>query len=713
MKTKICSNLTLKRTFDSKKEFKDYIQSVSSFIKFNQNSKKIKYANIPAVVDIESTSFIDDELQKGATMYAFTLGFNGHSYLGRAYEELLELLHYIAETLKLYSDKRLIIWVHNLQYEFQFFNHWFNWDKLFALSRRDPLYAITDFGIEFRCSLHLSGYSLAKVGEGLQKYKVEKKVGDLDYSLKRHAKTPLTDKEKDYILYDGLVVMAYIQEQIESHHNNICYIPLTKTGEVRKYCRKNCLYGGVSSHKKPVRNYHRYRSIMEGLSIRSVEEYKQLKRAFSGGFTHANPFWSRRLVKNVTSYDFTSSYPYVMVSEKFPMSRGELYHIKDVEDLKKQLKMYCCIMDVTFFGLESKVLYDNYLSESKCIILGRSDTQNGRVVYADELTTSITDVDFEIIEKFYKWKKISIRRFRRYRKDYLPKDFIMSILELYKRKTVLKGVEGKEAEYLSSKELLNSCYGMCVTDICRPQIIFDNHEWRLEETIDYEKDLNHYNNAKNRFLAYQWGIFVTAYARRNLFTGIYEFKNDYIYSDTDSVKVINIENHLTYIRKYNEIVKEKLLKVSKLYDIDFSYFEPETIKGEKKLIGVWDLEDKFIYFKTLGSKRYLVTTEKGLSLTVSGLNKKIAVPYLLETYKTVENVFDNFDDELYIPKGKTGKKIHTYIDEPREGIMIDYLGNKGEYHEYSSVYMEEGDYSLSMSENYVKYLYLLHGKEFN
>ena len=45
--------------------------------------------------------------------------------------------------------------------------------------------------------------------------------GDLDYSKIRNDKTPLSDAEWKYIYHDGLVVTAYIQEQIELEHNNI------------------------------------------------------------------------------------------------------------------------------------------------------------------------------------------------------------------------------------------------------------------------------------------------------------------------------------------------------------------------------------------------------------------------------------------------------------------------------------------------------------
>lgn len=196
---------------------------------------------------------------------------------------------------------------------------------------------------------------------------------------------------------------------------------------------------------------------------------------------------------------------------------------------------------------------------------------------------------------------------------------------------------------------------------------------------------------------------MTAYARRNLFTGITEFAGDYVYSDTDSVKVLNADKHMDYINGYNERIRAQLIAACEYHGLDPALIEPQTIEGKTKTLGVWDFDGHYNKFKTLGAKRYMVETDKGLSLTVSGLNKKKCVPYLLDRYG-LQGAFEAFSDNLYVPPEHTGKMTHTYIDEERSGELTDLDGVTCEYHELSSVHLANSDYSLSISREYSDYL---------
>ena len=231
--------------------------------------------------------------------------------------------------------------------------------------------------------------------------------------------------------------------------------------------------------------------------------YIQLKRAFMGGFTHSNPNHTGKTLENVSSIDLTSSYPTVMLADKFPMSRAKKLNITKVEDLKKAMSLYCLVFDLKLEGLRNTLKYESYISESKCFKIVKPVINNGRVYDAEMIQTTITDVDFNIIEKVYEWDKISIANVRGFVKAYLPKSIIESILNLYQDKTTLKGVEGKEVEYLLSKGMLNSVYGMCVTDVVKDEHVF-NDTWGIER-VDVDEKIDEYNKSKNRFLFYPWG----------------------------------------------------------------------------------------------------------------------------------------------------------------------------------------------------------------
>jgi hypothetical protein len=556
----------------------------------------------------------------------------------------------------------------------------------------------------------LSGYSLEKLGDQLQVFHVKKLTGNLNYDLIRHNKTVLDEKEILYCINDVKVVMAFIMEKIEQD-GGLARIPLTKTGYVRNYCRNSCFYEPGKPRKESFKRL-KYREFIKSLTI-DVKEYKQLKWAFQGGFTHANAFFTGKIIDEVTSYDFTSSYPSVMIAEKFPMSKGEEVVITSIEDLEKNLKLYCCLFDIQFTNIRPRLWQENYISRSRCWSILNPIVNNGRVVTAEKLCMTITEQDYLIIKKFYSWDKVKIANFRRYKKDYLPTDFVKAILKLYADKTMLKGVDGKEKEYLNSKEMLNSCYGMAVTDPVRELFEYTDHWLEGEEktVVDEVIAIDKYNKNPSRFLFYPWGVWVTAYARRNLFTGILQFGTDYIYSDTDSIKARNAADHEEYISSYNKKILEQLKRAMQYHGLDESLISPETVNGIKKPLGVWDFDGKYDRFKTLGAKRYMIQNETGVSITVAGLNKKKTVPFLCSGWyydssknKYVNDPFDKFNDDLEISRENTGKMTHTYIDDEMTGEITDYRGMKAQYHELSGVHLEKAEYSLKLSAEYADYI---------
>ena len=707
-----------------------------------KGGRSFNYFNIPASLDIETSSFYKNN-KKYACMYLWGINIDGSSIYGRTWAQLEHVLYEIIIHFEISLKKRLIIYVHNLGYEFQFIRKRFEWEKVFSIKPRRPVYALTKQGIEFRCSYFLSNFSLAYIGSNLLvNYPVQKAVGDLNYYQVRHYATPLTKTEIGYQISDTQVVVAYIQEKIESD-GDISKIPLTNTGYVRNYCRNSCFGEGTEHARKTLMEY---RSLMKNLVITSEQEYDQLKAAFAGGYTHASPLHSGQVLHNVTSIDRTSAYPYEMLSKKFPMSKGVYLGAISEKDALFFMKNYCCLFTLRIWGLSSLFDPDSYISVSRCTDLSKDYIdQNGRLVEADYCQVTITEQDYEIIDKVYEWDKIEFISFRIYERGYLPKDLIMAVLHFYNGKTTLKDVADKIIEYMVSKNMLNASFGMMVTSIVRDENVYENNEW---ETIkaDVTSQLTDYNKNFQRFLFYAWGVWVTAYARNSLWKAILEFGEDYVYSDTDSIKALNFSKHKNWVEIANFNCETAIQKMCYFYKIPLSYAVPKTLKGVPKHLGVWENEGTYKTFKAIGAKRYMYEYQDGiLSFTVAGLNKNAAIPYLLWQYSNISRlmpeeevelaysadtrrkdeineaknkisqlalsgdldysyIFDKFKDGLYVPAGHTGKLTMTYLDEPYSVECTDYFGNTVLITEYSAIHAEPQDYWLSQHEAYLRFI---------
>ncbi len=695
-----------KTNYYSPKDFKEILRKLPKYEKDINPSKKVEYYRIPCGFDIETSSFYEEGEKRGI-MYEWTFGIDGYIIIGREWNEFIECMNELKEFFRLNGKTRILIGVHNLSFEFQFMRKWFKWDKVFSVDIRKPVYAITD-GLEFRCTYLLTGLKLEKVAEDiLYKWNLKKDVGDLDYSKVRHSKTRLTKKEIQYCTDDVKIVMALMEEKARQdggYHK----IPITRTSYVRNRCRDNCFNPNEKF------GVTKYRNAIQTLKL-TVDDYIDLKAAFQGGFTHCNYWWSNDLARRVSSYDFTSSYPTVMITEKYPVSRAviwkdeQIQKLYDEETLKKTLNKYCCLMQVEFTGLKEKFKYEHYISQSRCNIFGSKRLDNGRVIRAETLITTITEQDFFIIQQCYEWKEFKILKFKTFIKGYLPTEFVKTIVDLYKIKTELKGVEGKEEEYMAAKGDLNSLYGMCVMDIVRDENNYGD-DWEEEPEKDMPAIIEKYNLNRWRFLFYAWGVWVTAYARTNLWTGIFEFGEDYIYSDTDSIKVVNAINHLDYFNDYNFRLNGKIKDACEYHKIPEEHLKPKTVKGIEKPIGVWDYEGTYSRFKSLGAKRYMYTSlnknyEDELHITIAGLNKKQGAEYLLKLAKNnLDKVFENFKEGLYVPPDKTGKLTHIYIDNPHKGKVVDYRGLEGSYNEKTSIFLEGAEFTLGLAEDYISLL---------
>lgn len=607
-----------------------------------QGKHKIEYINSPITFDIEAYTPEPPKDENGdylykpyAFMYQWQACILGRVCFGRTWEEFCDLLYVLRSTLELNSTRRAVIYVHSLPYEFQFIKDFLKVEEMFAKEKRNPLRFLSD-GLEFRCSYALSNRSLSSFCENSSNCIHFKLSGDdFDYRKERTPFTPLTEKEEGYCYNDVAGLYECILSLMDE--DDLSTIPMTNTGYVRREFRQ-------AMNTKELRRLF--------LKTRlTVEQYQLLRRAFRGGNTHANRFLAGLILKNVHSYDESSAYPACMAMDLFPMGKFTNVTLDTQEKLDYYTKNYCVVMDVEFYNV---VLKDNipvpYMDLAHC----RHETEvlndNGRVLEASYVEMSLTEIDLEIIREQYDMEGFRVTHAMYAERGHLPDEFIKKMMEFFEAKTQLKDVEGREYDYAKGKNRLNSSFGMTVTDLAHDEIIFNpelEEEWDKND-CDLEKGLNDFYDSRNNFLSYQWGVYVTANARRRLQKMIDKVGMDLVYCDTDSIKFINDE----HIKEFEELNK-KLIKQAEENHIP-AYCD-RTRDGETKrfYLGVWDNDGEYIRFKTLGAKKYCFdkwkkdknTGEKKqvFEITVSGMAKKKGAKAVgsiegFELERTFENI---------------------------------------------------------------------------
>lgn len=682
--------------------------------------------NVPCAFDTETTSVEvehNGKKEKTAVMWIWMFGINGITIYGRTWKQFFTTLKRVQEEFNLTEMKKMLIYIHNMGFDFSFFQNLIDVDGMFLMDRMKALNIKSD-AFEFRCSYLLSGCGLEQVGKDLHKYKVRKLVGDLDYDKARTSITKVTNKELNYCINDVRVQMAYIRECMEEENGNIAKIPYTFTGYVRRDIEQ-----AVKADKKA---YKKIKSLKMTLA-----EYRLWNRTFQGGFTHTNIRHRAETCEDVVSYDFTSSYPSVMIAELFPMSNAKtvLWEDWNTEDgydknYKKFMDIICryiTVFDIKIWGLKLKDnAPDTPIARAKCrnyvphyekvgtekVDMGKD---NGKVVWADYLETSMTNVGFvEILTKYYKFDRIEIGECYAYEKGYLPLPYIKTILKYYTAKTTLKGVKGKEIEYMQGKSRLNSLYGMMVMAVLR--LLFEVWgeppvEMEGDELLDYEcAELEKYNESRKRVSWYPWGCMITEYARANLLNGIWEVGvDDYIYADTDSMKILNESLHLDYILKYNTDVQEKHRRCMEYYGLDENLTRPKTIKDVEKPLGVWDFDGHYSRFKAIHAKCYIGEMDDdprndpkdyGLHATIAGLAKDKAIKYIQkQAKKKGKDPFDIFNIGMCVPSEESGKNCHTYSKEVITFNLTDYNGVTKKVTTYGGVNLSKIPFEINDSPN--------------
>ena len=597
----------------------DELSYLDKLFKAKDSKKRgINYLGIPCAFDIETTNIyekdkngkIKKEPRPYAFMYHWQFCFDDQVVFGRRWEEFQDLLKTLEKRLNLSYKNRLVVWVHNLPFEWAHMRQFINYEEGFFRDERQPLKVVTSEGIEFRCSYALSNMSLQKFcenEEGVTHFKLSGE--DYNYDKIRTANTTLTDEEQAYCYNDVRGLCECIRSRM--NHDTLASMPMTSTGYVRRDLR--------TAVKKNKKNRKHFRDCAIDSHL-----YTMCREAFRGGNTHANLDAADQTLHDLWGYDITSSYPYSIMLPRYPMTKWQKITLNTFNKFIKEndyaLLIRCRFKNIKYIGNCGIP----YIAFSKCLRWsGKKIIDNGRILFAEFLEMTITDIDYKIIMKDYLPEDISIDEVFASNYGFLPEEIREINMQYYRAKTLLKNDPSHVYEYVKSKNSLNSIFGCMCMRIDHPLVNYNPIDGKYyEEKTTLEESIRKYYNSRNNFLQYYHGVWITAISREHLQDMLWTIGKDVVYCDTDSIKGRG-EHDDDFQSKNTEIIKEITGYGGYAYDK----------KGDIHYLGVWDNETKenrYSEFRTLGAKKYVYRQGEKVKSTIAGVSKKVGSEFFTE-----------------------------------------------------------------------------------
>ena len=651
---------------------------LGKMLKCKESKKRgISYLEIPCAFDIETTNVykrdsegqVMSEPRPYAFMYHWQFCFDDEVVFGRTWEEFVKLIHSLESNLNLSLKNRIVVWVHNLGFEWQFMRNFLEYEDGFFLEEKTPAKILTKGGIEFRCSYILSNMGLSKFcenEEGVTHYKLEGEV--FDYAKLRTPLYELSEYEQGYCYNDVRGLCECIRSRLK--HDTLASIPLTSTGYVRRELRNN-----VRKNKKN-RQYFLNAQLDE-------HQYKLCREAFRGGDTHANSERADQINLNAWGYDIKSSYPaQIMIYDKYPFSAFARMDVPYY--LNNDMSDYALIMTVAF----KNIRYDKkskyfcgmpYIPLSKCSKYSANKViDNGRVLAAEFLVLTCTNIDLDIIMKEYLYDDIGISEIWASKAAPLSKEIRDTTIEYFRQKTILDGDPEKVYEYQKFKALQNSIYGCMVMRIDQTNVKWDPvKKLYIDDTPDLAEALAKFYKSRNSFLSYQQGLFIPNAGRLQLRQMLWKVGHDAIYCDTDSIK--GIGDHTSEFEKENEYRCQIAIEHG-------AYAEDRN--GNIKYLGEWEFEGNYDRFCTLGAKKYAYEVDGKVKTTIAGVSKKAGAEFFqkhgLESFKAGVEVTES------------GHLVAYYNDDEIHKITVDHCT----FTTSSNVALVNGSYTLGVTGEY-------------
>ena len=418
---------------------------------------------------------------------------------------------------------------------------------------------------------------------------------ELDYKTNREVGHILTEHEIDYIRND-VEIMARALEIM--FNQNLTKMTIGSDA--------------LDNYKKMNKNFKKYFPILP------YEIDKDIRRSYKGGFTYLNDVYKEKETADGIVLDVNSLYPSVMKYEKLPFGSPLFFEGKYEYDLLYPL--YVQTLSCTFNIKENKIPTIQIKNNLAFVPNEYIKSSDGDVV-----TLTLTNIDLDLFFEHYDVNVIEYHGGWKFRSI---KGLFSAYIDYWSEQKIQAKKDKNDALYRISKLMLNSLYGKFgLNPDVRGKFPYLNEDGIVKYGM-YPKEIR-------ESIYIPVASFITSYARRKTITTSQSIKDYttnkynidyYIYSDTDSIHLLNIDEN----------------ELSSFVDID-----------DYKL-GAWKLESKFKRGKYLRQKCYIeLGYDDRLNVTVAGLPKKLAPLVNFDNFN-IGFTTENINDEKI---KKTSKKL--------------------------------------------------------
>lgn len=436
---------------------------------------------------------------------------------------------------------KLSVFTHNLKFDGDFIMWWLlhGHGEITEETREQVLYNFTAVwsGVEvtFRDSLKIFPVSAAKLGE---LYGIKKLRGEWDYDKYRTPETDITPEEWAYVDHDVMIISRALADYrrrgyVENTQAAIAYNDrLKKTYPKFKKTWAQCV-------KK--KDYERYRDLFPR-DIRPLEYglHKHLMLGYFGGLSYLNPLYACKDISPAYSYDVHSMYPDKMANYPLPVGDPLIIDRPTEDEAWRMIREYPCIMcDWEDLTLELKSP-DHFPALIFSTASQTSVRMEGKIIKCKGEYATLTGIDCRIMKSEYRIISGTVTRLYFFKsktghyKTFV--DYWMTIKSDADR--ILKSDDATPEEMSSArtqrniaKVMLNASYGKDGTKLLRypHKTYLDTATDQLEARLEVEIAEPEYYLPS--------AIFICAWARWQLWRAVRILRREFIYCDTDSVKV--------------------------------------------------------------------------------------------------------------------------------------------------------------------------------